>query len=361
VQKDVIKPQIKKVDAQDVKVVKEELKQVDAQNVKVAKTDIKQLDAQKPKVSTKEQIKVDAQVQKIDTKKVDAQDVKVVKEELKQVDAQKPKVSTKEQIKQVDAQVQNPVLLFKEELQSPKIQHTTQQMVEIKKVKSDSKVIKPKTDSLLSSLISGENTSNALKQEQSLSGILSTIDTAPILKTQTQQDNSIKDLASMLSGDVVESGTKDTTSEVKADGINVLKADSFEVKLNEAKQMIRYISQDIKQAIDEYKSPFTRVKLQLNPKNLGEVDLTVVQRGKNLHVNLSSNNVAINTLSANVNELRVQLNNSGINNATLNFNNNSQNSHQGQHKPRDEYRYFENEEKNEELTDSLEIIVPHYA
>jgi flagellar hook-length control protein FliK len=253
-------------------------------------------------------------------------------------------------------------LLFKEELQSPKIQHTTQQMVEIKKVKSDSKVIKPKTDSLLSSLISGENTSNALKQEQSLSGILSTtIDTAPILKTQTQQDNSIKDLASMLSGDVVESGTKDTTSEVKADSINVLKADSFEVKLNEAKQMIRYISQDIKQAIDEYKSPFTRVKLQLNPKNLGEVDLTVVQRGKNLHVNLSSNNVAINTLSANVNELRVQLNNSGINNATLNFNNNSQNSHQGQHKPRDEYRYFENEEKNEELTDSLEIIVPHYA
>ena len=135
--------------------------------------------------------------------------------------------------------------------------------------------------------------------------------------------------------------------------------------------MIKYISQDVKNAIEDYKSPFTRIKVQLNPQKLGEVDLTVVQRGKNLHVNISSNNTAINTLSMNANELRTQLVNNGINNATLNFNNSSQNSeqntsqqqqnHHNERKADEEYNYFDNEEQNEEILNSLEIVVPNYA
>ena len=144
----------------------------------------------------------------------------------------------------------------------------------------------------------------------------------------------------------------------------------FEVKLNEAKQMIKYLSSDVKTAIEDYKSPFTRVKVQLNPQKLGEVDLTIVQRGKNLHVNLSSNTAAINTLSINANELRTQLNNNGINNATLNFNNNSQSDssnsgqeqqRQNEQKANEEYNYFESDENNEEILNSLEIVVPNYA
>ena len=73
----------------------------------------------------------------------------------------------------------------------------------------------------------------------------------------------------------------------------------------------------------------------------------------------------------NANELKVQLSNSGINNATLNFNNSSQNSDSnpgGQHQHRqneqeahEEYNYFDNEEANEEVLSSLEIIVPQYG
>ena len=135
--------------------------------------------------------------------------------------------------------------------------------------------------------------------------------------------------------------------------------------------MVKYLSHDIKTAIEDYKSPFTRVKVQLNPQKLGEVDLTIVQRGKNLHINLSSNNAAINTLAMNANDLKVQLNNSGINNATLNFNSNAQSDnsqagqqeHQRQQQQRadEEYNYFESQEGNEEVLSSLEIIVPHYA
>ena len=154
-------------------------------------------------------------------------------------------------------------------------------------------------------------------------------------------------------------------------GLTTHKADSFEVKLNEAKQMIKYLSQDVKTAIEDYKAPFTRVKVQLNPHKMGEVDVTIVQRGNNLHVNISSNTAAINALAINANELKTQLNNNGINNASLNFNNSEQNSEQqasNQQRNRqnernadEEYNYFDNEGQNEEVLSSLEIVIPHYA
>jgi len=167
------------------------------------------------------------------------------------------------------------------------------------------------------------------------------------------------------------SSTEHTSAPLKTEALTTHKSDSFEVKLNEAKQMIKYLSTDVKAAIEDYKSPFTRVKVQLNPQRLGEVDLTIVQRGKNLHVNISSNVTAVNTLAANAGELKVQLNNSGINNATLNFNNSSQNSdtnagqqqsqqnRQNEKQAHEEYRAL-GELENEEAISSMEIIVPHY-
>ena len=176
-----------------------------------------------------------------------------------------------------------------------------------------------------------------------------------------------KSLETLLRGE-----TKESTQNQKLDGLSIAKADSFEIKLNEAKQMTKYLSADVKTAIEDYKSPFTRIKVALNPQRLGSVELTVIQRGKNLHINISSNNAAINALALNANDLKVQLNNSGINNASLNFNNNSPSSEQGsfgqqqrnfqnEKEAKDEYNYFGNEEKNEEILNSLEIVVPHYA
>ena len=180
--------------------------------------------------------------------------------------------------------------------------------------------------------------------------------------TESQQN-----LESLLRGETGESSTPS-----KSDGVTLQKADSFEVKINEAKQMIKYLSSDVKTAIEDYKAPFTRVKVQLNPQNLGEVDVTIVQRGKNLHVNIGSNSAAINALALNANELKTQLSNSGINNATLNFNNSSQESssggnfsdqqqrRQGEQASR-EYNYFEKEIEDEEILSSLDIIVHNYA
>jgi len=192
--------------------------------------------------------------------------------------------------------------------------------------------------------------------------------TARVIAPQALRESD-KSLESLLQGDTTQSETQEL---VKNDTtVKTLKADSFEVKLNEAKQMTKYLSQDVKNAIDNYKAPFTRLKVQLNPQNLGEIELTIVQRGKNLHVNLSSNNAAINALAMNANDLKVQLQNSGINNASLNFSNNSQSGDQAasqqqqQQQSREQsqaqYRYFDDEVANEELVSSLEIVVLNYA
>jgi len=249
---------------------------------------------------------------------------------------------------------------------------TTEQFVQTRLSSSnpaESKTSKQKADDTLQMLLRGE------KSTKSDSGL--TVDfsvaTARVIAPQATTETR-SSLESLLSGEEKESSSSTATStSSKTDSLTVSKADSFEVKLNEAKQMTKYLSADVKTAIEDYKSPFTRVKVQLNPQNLGEVDLTIVQRGKNLHINLSSNNAAINTLALNANDLKAQLSNNGINNATLNFNNNSQSSDpsfsggQQQQNPQQgrdanrEYNYFENEEQNEELLNSLEIVVPYYA
>lgn len=253
--------------------------------------------------------------------------------------------------------------LFKAQSTSSAPEITTQQIVHAKvNTSSPHKTPKQKADDTLQLLLQGEKAS---KNESGLQVEFSTA-TARVIAPQATKESQ-KSLSALLHNEMNDA----TDVQSKSDGLSVAKADSFEVKLNEAKQMVKYLSQDVKSAIEDYKSPFTRVKVQLNPQRLGEVDLTIVQRGKNLHINLSSNNTAINTLAMNANDLKVQLNNNGINNATLNFNSNPQgdNSQAGQqeqhrqHQQRadEEYNYFESQEGNEEVLSSLEIIVPHYA
>jgi flagellar hook-length control protein FliK len=241
-------------------------------------------------------------------------------------------------------------------------EHSTEQIVVAKQFKIEQKTPKEKADETLKLLLRGEK----VKGSTNLTADFS-VATAKVLAPTATTDVT-KNLERLLHGETSIS-TEQSNSNSKLDGL-ALKTDSLEVKLNEAKQMIKYLSQDVKSAIEDYKSPFTRIKVQLNPQRLGEVDLTIVQRGKNLHVNISSNNAAINTLSMNANELRVQLNNSGINNASLNFNNssggeqqtaNQQQNRQNEKRANEEYSYFENEDKNEEILSSLEIVVPNYA
>jgi len=173
-----------------------------------------------------------------------------------------------------------------------------------------------------------------------------------------------------------------------------VKSDSLENKISEAKQLVKHFSTNLKEAADNYKSPFTRLSMKLNPEKLGDVSLTMIQRGKNLHINISSNDKAITMLSQNVIDLKTQLSHVGIQNATMNFNgisdtqsanqtnqqnssqqnsanmqqNSSQNGSQSnaqqqgnqqQHKQQ-HYQEFIEEEAQAQKAIELEIILPRY-
>lgn len=297
---------------------------------------------------------------KANTKKVSTKETQQ-KSQAQDLDIQQQNTKVKTEAKAstaVEASKQTP--LFK--AQSAPQSVTTEQTLQAREFKvAEPKTAKERADDTLKLLLRGEK---ALKVDgnSKLTSDFSVATArviAPGAATEAQ-----KSLESLLRGEAGEQSAS------KTDALGTLKADSFEVKLNEAKQMTKYLSQDVKQAIDNYKAPFTRVKVQLNPQKLGEVDLTVIQRGKNLHVNITSNNAAINALSMNANDLKVQLNNNGIQNASLNFNsgssdgsqaNQQQQNHRQNQQASQEYSYYDSEDQQEEILSSLEIVVPNYA
>ncbi|MEA3372655.1 MAG: flagellar hook-length control protein FliK [Campylobacterota bacterium] len=189
-------------------------------------------------------------------------------------------------------------------------------------------------------------------------------------KNAAQKPDFAASLTKLLQGDVTE-GTQQSESENRSvetakpaqTATIQAKSDGLELKINEAKQMVRHFAGEIKEAIQNYKPPFTRIKMQLNPVKLGEVDVTMVQRGNNVHINISSNSAAVNLLANNATELRTQLAQNGLNNATMNFNSSS-NPEQQQQQQRQHlaelYEQFENSEEFD-LLESLEIIVPRYV
>ena len=149
-----------------------------------------------------------------------------------------------------------------------------------------------------------------------------------------------------------------------------LKADSLEVKSKEAVQSMRHFAINLKEAAENYKPPFTRITMKLNPERLGEVDVTLIQRGNNIHVTIQSNNTAsVAFLAHNATELKAQLAQQGVTNATMNFMSNTdqqqQNSQQQQQQQNENrfrsYQSLEELQHSTEELSALEIIIPHYA
>lgn len=176
-------------------------------------------------------------------------------------------------------------------------------------------------------------------------------------------------LAALLFGEVqeVSEPAASTTPEAKSvTSAAVQSADALEVKIKEAQQTVRHFATELKEAVENYKPPFTRLKITLNPAKLGEVDVTMIQRGNSVHINVSSNSAALNLLAHNASELKTQLTNNGVVNTTMQFSTaHSEQQQQGQQRSHTfAYNYKTLEALSEEeleLITSIEITLPKYA
>lgn len=151
------------------------------------------------------------------------------------------------------------------------------------------------------------------------------------------------------------------------DELNSLVKDLNKVTQNNArnitpKETLQYFSQDLKEAVDQYKAPITKLSITLNPNNLGEVEVTLIQRGNNLHINFNFNTNAMNLFIQNQAEFKNSLVNMGFTGLEMNFSDQGkreQNQNQG--KNRSGYGFKDAlDGKNESEKVNLELVLAKY-
>lgn len=141
------------------------------------------------------------------------------------------------------------------------------------------------------------------------------------------------------------------------------KTDHLSSKIVEAKQLVQHVAQSMKEAVENYKPPFTRIKMQLNPQKFGEMDVTLVQRGSNVHININASTSALTLMMQNAHELKSQLAGQGLGDASMNFSSHQQQQgekHKQEHAGLTYEEYQDFEEEITEIATALEVVVPRY-
>ncbi|GAA7197293.1 flagellar hook-length control protein FliK [Helicobacter pylori] len=125
-----------------------------------------------------------------------------------------------------------------------------------------------------------------------------------------------------------------------------------ENKSTTPKETIRHFTQQLKQEIQEYKPPMSRISMDLFPKELGKVEVTIQKVGKNLKVSVISHNNSLQTFLDNQQDLKNSLNALGFERVDLSF---SQDSSKEQPK-----EPFKEPFKEQELTPLKENALKSY-
>ncbi|GAA8697024.1 flagellar hook-length control protein FliK [Helicobacter pylori] len=85
------------------------------------------------------------------------------------------------------------------------------------------------------------------------------------------------------------------------------------------KETIKHFTQQLKQEIQEYKPPMSRISMDLFPKELGKIEVVIQKVGKNLKVSVISHNNSLQTFLDNQQDLKNSLNALGFEGVDLSF------------------------------------------
>ncbi|ARU50129.1 flagellar hook-length control protein FliK [Sulfurospirillum diekertiae] len=267
-------------------------------------------------------------------------------------------------------------------LQTPQEESTQAAPLEtiVQKVANDNEPKKPVTPVQIAEVVTQEESAqiqvatthvNEVKKEPLVKTAEETTDTA--LKT-VKSDKTISDVASSAEEvtqiqkvvkpeeETPKSEDAPLTVDAKTDGKVTAKQDLATTKAVPVKETLNQFATDLKEKIEAYKPPIMKVELSLSPKNLGDVDVTLLTRGNNLHVNISSTTSTMSLFTQNQNDVKNALINMGFTNLQMNFSDqrNSDQSQQNKEQRSDNSKEFITESSEEE-TASLEIVIPQYV
>lgn len=175
---------------------------------------------------------------------------------------------------------------------------------------------------------------------------------------QIQKDNSLENLTKLSNSSSGEFEDSESKSEEKSGDLisnrQNIKSDN-QPKNTQLRQTFSSFAQNLKEQVENYKPPMMKIQMALNPKNLGEVDVTLINRGNNLHINFTSSPQTLNLFIQNQAEFKNSLVNMGFTNLEMNFSQNGE-------KNRQEFANSENYEAYDEEEENLiEIVLPNYA
>jgi hypothetical protein len=120
-----------------------------------------------------------------------------------------------------------------------------------------------------------------------------------------------------------------------------------------ARQAMQHFSQSLKEQVENYKAPFMKLSMVMNPESLGKVEVTLLNRGNNIHVKINASETTLAFFAQYGNELKVALNDLGFNDAKLSYT--DQSSEEKESQNRDDQQQ---KEKNREEDEEMELILP---
>ncbi len=113
--------------------------------------------------------------------------------------------------------------------------------------------------------------------------------------------------------------TKESTNSAQSTQNAQASDKASENKSAAPKETIKHFTQQLKQEIQEYKPPMSRISMDLFPKELGKVEVTIQKVGKNLKVSVISHNNSLQTFLDNQQDLKNSLNALGFEGVDLSF------------------------------------------
>ncbi|WP_187880506.1 flagellar hook-length control protein FliK [Helicobacter pylori] len=147
------------------------------------------------------------------------------------------------------------------------------------------------------------------------------------------------------------SDNKEKTKETSSSAQNAQNAQASdktsENKSIAPKETIKHFTQQLKQEIQEYKPPMSKISMDLFPKELGKVEITIQKVGKNLKVSVISHNNSLQTFLDNQQDLKNSLNALGFEGVDLSF---SQDSSKEQ--PKEQLRELFKEQESSPLKEN---------
>ncbi len=201
-------------------------------------------------------------------------------------------------------------------------------------------------------------------EEESIDSVLTTLKADKTSDEAAEEEIALSQkTVSSEESEVTSTSSEDSPStlEVKNDLKTTLRQE-ITSKTATMKESLNQFASDLQEKIDAYKPPIMKVELSLSPQSLGDVDVTLLTRGNNLHVTISSNTSTMSLFTQNQNDVKSALINMGFTNLEMNFSdqNNKEHAQQNQKNSSGSLDEFTTE-SNEEETTLLEIVIPQYV